>query len=283
MKLAFLLGAVAQLAMGVMSYSIQSGLARVNEDIIQYGEAEIQLIRLLTLENMKDKLDVELKLDYKDVTKKPHQFVITLGDDNGHDLLFVPNYLSAYDVYKLSIPVNKIPLSLRVKEKLFLKAIVASSGPKKHGENLRRNLAEVRFGDVIKLTAQLAYVPAERFGLKPEIHHQFASEASTVNAIIPIVFSAGAIILLLALLVSWASLLGDDLLRNFTRLSGAQVLNHGVFLTSLVGYVAMFYRYYLGTSIFTTLFNAFVLTAPTIFFGSRSLRDLAVFRKLEVS
>ncbi len=94
MKLAFLLGVVAQLAMGVMSYSIQSGLARVNEDIIQYGEAEIQLIRLLTLENMKDKLDVELKLDYKDVTKKPHQFVITLGDDNGRLAVYSQLFVS---------------------------------------------------------------------------------------------------------------------------------------------------------------------------------------------
>lgn len=283
MKFGLILGVVAQLAASAFSYSIESGLVRVNEDILQYGEMEVQLIRLLTLENMKDKLEMEFKLDYKDVSQRPQQFVVTLGDDQAYDLLFVPNYLSSHDVYKLSVPVNKIPVGLRVKDKLFLRAAVGHSGPKKYGENLRRNLAEIKFGKDIREAALLTYKPAERFGLKPEIHHQFSSDAPTVNAVVPIVFIGGALVLFLGLLGVWSTLLQDDFLSNFSKLSGAQLVNHSVFLTSLVGFVVVFYRYYLGTSIFSTLFHAFILSAPSIFFGSRCLRDLAQFHKLELS
>lgn len=283
MKVVTALCVAAQLALGVVSYSIESGLARVDQDIIQFGEVEIQLIRQLRLDNMKDKLDVEFKLDYPDASYRPHQCVVTLGDNQGHDLLFVPNYLSAYDVYKLSIPVSKIPLALRIKDKLYLRTIVGSSGPKKHGDNLNRNLAEVIIGDELKLLAQAAYKPAERFGLKHEIHHQFSTDTPTVNATVPIFFSGVAIVLFVGLLGTWTSLLGRNMLVNFRRLSSAQLLYHGVFLTSLVGLVCVFYRYYLGTSIFSTLFHAFLLAIPVVFFGSRTLRDLARFQKLEVS
>ncbi|CAK7905738.1 dolichyl-diphosphooligosaccharide--protein glycosyltransferase subunit Swp1p [[Candida] anglica] len=254
------------------AYTITEGSVSVGDDKVEIGEFNAQVVTPLSF-GAKDKIDVSLKVD--ELSTKPHQAVITIGDGNGLDLSFVPTVLTASNTVKLSIPAAKLPESLKSQLRLFVKVILAD---KDNSGNLYRTLAELEPTSELRTSSK--YKKAERVGIKPEIHHIFREDPSTVNPIIPLVFIGGAIVLFLGLLIAWTSALSSNLLAHFSDLTGLQLLYDFSFLSCLFGYEVTFARYYLGASIFTTLFYVFVLAGPSIYFGSRVFRDLAKFRKI---
>lgn len=273
----FGIGAIAaglQLISAVSAYSLSEGSVKVGASEVHLGEMNTQEIKQLAIDLPKDKIELELKLEGV-ADLKPHQLVVTLADRNGLDLSFVPAFVAQSLVAKLSILVSKIPAALRSQEKLYLSLIVADADEK--NANLLKQLVEIIPSESLRESA--AYKPAPRIGIKPEIHHIFREDAKTVNPVIPVAFIGGAVALFLLLVGSWGAYVGENLFGVAGQLRGVKAVHGAGFLGSVVGFEVTFVRYYLGSTIFTTLFHCFLLGGPSIYFGAKVLKTLSEQRK----
>lgn len=264
-----------QCAASVLAYRIVEGSVSVGDDNIEIGEFNAQVIRQLPI-GPKDKIEVSLKID--ELTKKPHQSLITVGTGNGLEYSVVPQVSFAANSIKASIPVTQFPPSIKAQDILFLRIILADKN--NADGNLLQSIVELIPTSDLHASIPSSYKKAERIGIKPEIHHIFKSDPSTINPFIPVVFIFGVITLFLGLIIAWATSIGNDLFNHFSDISGIQLIYDLSFLSCLVGYEITFVKYYLGSSIFTTMFYAAVLGGPSVYFGSRVFRDLAKFRKI---
>ncbi|EGV66071.1 hypothetical protein PSN45_003104 [Yamadazyma tenuis] len=253
--------------------SLKEATVKVNKDFFHLGEISTLELKQLSLESTKDKLEFEIHLN--DVSKQPQQALITLGDGKGLDVTLFPKFIVDKKILKLSTTASKIPVSIRNLDTIFINLIVADSGS---STNLYKRLGEFVPSEPLK--ELVPYKQAERIGIKPEIHHIFRQDPSTVSAVIPIAFSGAAVVVLVALLGMWVSSIGQDLYGLVKSTPGTQIVNNVVFLSTLLGFEVVFVRYYLGTSIFTTLFHSFVLGIPALVSGSRAFRFLGYLRKI---
>lgn len=274
MKLAFAsIVSFLQLLAVSWAFSISKGSIKSNGESVAFGEMNTQEVKQLTINSPKDKIDISLNLK-DDFSKAPNQIVVSLGNNKGLDSSYVPKFDASSKLISLSIPVKKIAERLKIEDKLFLNLIVGDSGS---SANLFKSLVEIIPTEELK--ASSTYTEVERNGIKPEIHHQFREDPKTVNPLIPLVFIGGATALFFGLVVAWGTMIGSDLFGTFNQVSGCKVVYNLGFLISLVGFEFTFIRYYLGATIFVTLFYAFVLGGPSIYFGSRVFRDLAKYHR----
>lgn len=256
-----------------LAFSIVSGSIKAGNGNLEIGEFNTQEVKQLAI-GPKDKIDLSLTID--GLSKKPHQAVVTIGNDLGLEYSVIPKVTPSTNTISVVVPVSQLPGSIKAEDKLFVKVIIADQSSK--GANLFKNLAElVPNAD---LQAANKYKKAERIGIKPEIHHIFKESPSTVGPAVPIIFIFGVITLVLLLLVTWVSTIGFNLFNHSGDISGAQFINDIAFFLCIVGFEGTFVNYYLGASIFTTLFYSAILGGPSIYFGSRVFRDLAKFRKI---
>mmetsp|Transcript_7857 Transcript_7857/g.7790 ORF Transcript_7857/g.7790 Transcript_7857/m.7790 type:complete len:279 (-) Transcript_7857:75-911(-) len=255
------------------AYSISKGSIRSNGESVSFGEINTQEVKQLSINSPKDRIDISLNLK-DDFSKAPNQIVVTLGNNKGLDSSYVPKFDVSSKLISLSIPVKKIAERLKIEDKLFLNLIVGDSRSK---ANLFKSLVEILPSEDLK--ASSTYVEVERNGIKPEIHHQFREDPKTVNPVIPIIFIGVATTLFFGLIITWCSIIGTDLFGTFNQVSGCKLVYNFGFLISLIGFEFTFIRYYLGATIFVTLFYAFVLGGPSIYFGSRVFRDLAKYHR----
>lgn len=256
-----------------MAISLSLAQIKVNDDAIHFGEISTQEIKQLSLESTKDKLEFDITL--ADVTAQPHQLMITLGDGKGFDLPLFPKFNLDKKAVKLSLAASKIPVGIRNLDKILINLIVAEPGNK---QNLYKPLGELIPTDDLKNL--VPYKKSERIGIKPEIHHLFKEDPQTINPFFPIVFGGFDLVIFLGLMGLWTFGVGKDMFTNFLN-TPITTFSHNVgFLGCLIGYEIVFFRYYLGSTIFTTLFHGAILAGPTIFLGSRSFRYLAHLRHI---
>lgn len=258
---------------GALGFSILSGSIKVGSGLLEIGEFNTQEVKQFTI-GAKDKIDLSLTID--GLSKKPHQAVVTIGNEFGLEYSVIPQISITTKKLSVVVPVGQLPSSIKSQDKLFLKVIVADASSK--GANLFTNLVELI--PSVDLKAASKHKQPERIGIKPEIHHIFKESPSTVGQAIPLIFILGIITLVLVLLVAWVSIIGFNLFNHAGDISGLQFINDIAFLGCLAGFEGTFINYYLGASIFTTLFYSFILGGPSIYFGSRVFRDLAKFRKI---
>lgn len=260
----------------VLAYRIVEGTIKVGDETIAFGEFNAQVVTPLAI-GPRDTLEISVKID--ELVTKPHQSVVTISNGKGLQYLLVPTVSPASNRVSLSIPVASLPNALKVEDHLFVKLILADAESARQDASLFQLLAEVQPSDELKSTTP--HRAAERIGIKPEIHHVFKQDPATVEPVIPILFIFGVMFLSLGLLVAWVSVIGVNLLNHVSSLSAGQLACDVAFLASIVGYEATFVLYYLGSSIFTMLFYSAILSGPTIYFGSRTLRHLATNRQLD--
>ncbi|CAH6719948.1 dolichyl-diphosphooligosaccharide--protein glycosyltransferase subunit Swp1p [[Candida] jaroonii] len=254
----------------VWAVSMSKAIVSVNGKTIEYGEISTLEIKQLPIESTKDKIDFEIYL--KDIQSQPHQMIISLGNGNGLDFSLFPKFNVAKKALKASIPASKLPLNIRNLDKIIIKLIIGDSSH----ENLIKNLGElVPTEDFKKL---VPYKYHERIGLKPEIHHIFRTSPETINPIFPIVFIGFNAVVFLAIVATWFSI--PTIFSNFKGISGGQLATNASFLSCIVGFEIVFVRYYLGQTIFTTMFHCFLLSIPSILLGSGTFRWLAGLRKI---
>lgn len=263
-----------QMVGAAFAYTISSGTVGIDSHSVSFGEVETQQIKQLPIESPKDKISIALKLK-DELSQRPHQLVLSLGSVAKQTLTtyFVPTFSD--NEIKLVIPVNKLPEILKVQEKLQLKLTIADDSEHTLVKNLVEILPSAEFRASIDHKT-----PEPRLGAKAEIHHIFREDPATIGGTIPVLFIVAASLLLVGLIVVWLNVVGFDLFANFNNISTRQLLYNIAFLTSLVGFEANFVKYYLGQSIFTTLFNSFIAGLPAIYFGSKVLRWLGVNRKV---
>lgn len=264
-----------QLVGAALAYTISSGTIGIDSHSISLGEFQTQEIKQLPIESPKDKISISLKLK-EELPQRPHQLVLSLGSVSKQTLTthFVPSFTNDQEI-KLIIPVNKLPEILKVQEKLNLKLTIADDSE----HTLVKHLVEIVPSPEFRASINLK-THEQRIGSKPEIHHIFREDPTTINGVIPILFIVAATIVFFGLVVSWLEVVGMKLFENFKNISTRQLLYNIAFLSSLVGFEVNFVKYYLGQSIFTTLFNSFIAGMPAIYFGSKVLRWLGTNRKV---
>lgn len=258
--------ALLSVAASSMAYSLQGYSLFINGlDAVTFEEYDHQ-VHSATLESPKDVFALALRIDATDV---PHQIMYLLSDGNGLDFPVFPPYYEPDHLVKQKITVESIPNALKAQDKFYITLVVASDNDEE--ENIEERLLEINFSDAFRE----AYESEEhsRLGAKPEIHHIFNTDQATVNPIVPIVFSLIAGALLFALFGSWTTYLSGSLLGNFEQ---ANVKT--LFLVVLASFEVTFVRYYLGATIFTTIFHVAILAVPALIIGSKALRLLAQLR-----
>lgn len=254
-----------------LCYTIVDGSLKIGSQAVHFGEIETQEVKQLSIDQLTEKIDIQLKLK-DDVKKSPNQFVVTVSDGKGLVVPYFPKFSMDNNEVTLTIPLKNIPTSLKSQEKVYVSFVV---GDQSSNVQLTKLLAELRPSG--ELTAN--YKRVDRFGTKPEIHHVFGEDPKTVNPIVPVIFSGVAVFVLLILLISWKVTIGSDMLGLASHIVKSNPLANVGFLFSIVGYEYVFIKYYLNTSIFKTLLHGIILAVPSIYFGSRVLRTLHQYHK----
>lgn len=265
------------LAFHAIAYGPVVGSISINGkgEAVHFGEIETQEIKLLPLESTKDV--IEIKLKDSSLQGQPEQILFTLADAKKPSVAthFVP-VVKGKNI-NLSIPASSLPDVLKIKDTLVLSLIIADG--KQSTKKVNKRLLEIKPSRELKSTSKQETVPT--FGLQPEIHHIFKEDEQGVNPVVPVAFILVAVALHLALLASWVGFIGvKDLFRTLNTTSSSQLLQNISFLLSLLGFEVNFVKYYLGQSIFTTLFYGTILSIPSLYFGRSVLRALAKNRAL---
>lgn len=251
---------------GAMAYSISEGTFSVNEkELFLIDDLSLDEVNRAILNSNKDTISIEVKLGGS-VEKRPHELLFLFSNNDGLDYPVFPEYNVNTQEAKVTLLINKIPASLKAQERIFVSVIAADDNAEE--PNLFTQIVELVPSQ--ELQSSFAYKKPVRLGAASEIHHEFREEASTVNPIVPIFFSAIAGVLLLALFGSWVSILGNSL---FAASQGSTFKT--AFLATIASVEFAFIKYYLGATIFTTIFYVFLLAGPFLFFGSRALSTLA--------
>lgn len=274
MKIGTTIGALVASAATCMAFTLSKATVSVGTKKVELGEMNTLEIKQLSL-SPKDIIKVDARLALSNSTQ-PHQISLILSSIENPSLSkqIVPE-ISKSGVISASISVSSFPEVLKLQPKISLKLVVADYNSK---DNILRQLVElVPSSDLV---ASAKYTAKPTLGHKDEIHHVFAPDSKTVGAFFPTVFAGLALALFAGLWVAWGSFLGPNLMGTLRLVAPIQLLFNVVFLCSLLGFEYTFIQYYLGQLIFTTLFYAFVLAFPSLFFGSRVLRGLSRDRAL---
>ncbi|AOA61562.1 ER oligosaccharyltransferase complex subunit delta [Komagataella phaffii CBS 7435] len=229
---------------------IKNGIVSVGQEEFAFGTKSIPLYR-----NQDIKVEFSLKTDEG---KFPQQVALSLDSESASEIVYPK--LSGSKA-QFTIPVKK--LSGAIKSQPFDLTLIA--GDVDTSKNLQEFIASIL--PVEKLTT---YEPPVRLEAKEEIRHIFRQQESTVPAGLSLIFIGGIAAILAGLLITWT--VSDSYnLKNFPS-SSCQKIWHVLFLGSIVGLEGIFVQYYLGSSIFDTLFKASIVGSVGLVAGSRVLR-----------
>lgn len=248
-----------------LAISVKQATVSLNQEKLYNGLSLPEKVVSTTIENSKDVIDFKFKIDS---STRPRELILLFSDDNGLDFAVFPRYEASKQTLSTTVAFSAIPQALRRQSKITASIILANKD--ESDKNVHVKIAEFFPSEVAKEEATTT--KAERYGVLPEIHHIFRGEESTINPIIPLVFSAFAGFLGLALFVSWVAAFGQGSID--TRGSTFKV----ALLVTLIAVEHSFLKYYLGASIFTTLSHVAILVAPSVFFGSKALRAMVQLR-----
>lgn len=201
---------------------------------------------------------------------KPSQLLFLLSGKDGLEHSIYARFVDASSKASASFVVSKLPAALKIQEEI--KVSIVAAGASEDEENIVVPL--FTFAPSELFLSSLEYEKPARLGASAEIHHQFRADLPTIGTSIPTIFSAGAVGLLVVLLGAWATLLNGDMFNGWL----GSIYKLG-YLGTLAYFEYIVLQYYLGTSIFATIFQAAVVLAPMSFFGSRALTSLARLRK----
>ncbi|WPK25990.1 hypothetical protein PUMCH_003332 [Australozyma saopauloensis] len=203
-------------------------------------------------------------------TTKPAQLLFLLSNKHGLEHSLYARFTETGSKASASVVVGKLPNALKTQDEIHVSIVAA--GPSEEEENVIVPLCT--FIPSEKFKDSVEYEQPVRLGALPEIHHQFRSNEPHINSFVPTVFSAAALGLLVVLLGAWAGLLNGDMFSgwqgSFWKIG---------YLATLAYFELIVLRYYLGTSIFATVFQGLLVAGPLSFFGSRALTALARLRK----
>jgi oligosaccharyltransferase complex subunit delta (ribophorin II) len=213
------------------------------------------------------KLDITFEVEPK---KIPQQLFIKVTNKDGVETSYKPitqvKENSVTSTFTLSY--GKLPKLFTKESQLDISLIAAGSND---DAPIFTKVGSLQLTD--ELIAKSPYQRPTRFGPKPEIHHIFSQPSTTVNPTIALVFCALSIACFFILLAAW----GVEGAINFKNFPGFK-LSHLLFIGLVLNYEVAFFQYYLGSSIFDTIYKVALLTLPTLWAGSKVLNYVGALR-----
>jgi oligosaccharyltransferase complex subunit delta (ribophorin II) len=247
---------------GTLALQLSNTQLSSSNGVLSFSETNEPVV----FDTTSSKLDISFDVKH---TRQPDQIFVKVSDQRGLETSFKPITTFLGDgVFKskITLPYVKLPKVFQSEKNLDIHLIVASTD----GEKYFEKIGSIELDDA--LLAKSTYTPAERYAIKPEIHHIFQSAPKTVSSSIALAFSALVVVALFALLATW---IGSGVL-NFQNFEFN--LTNVAFIGLILGYEFVFFQYYLGSSIFSTIGKVFILLGPSVWFGSRVLNHLGELR-----
>ncbi|QHS75420.1 dolichyl-diphosphooligosaccharide-protein glycotransferase [Saccharomyces paradoxus] len=225
----------------------------------------------IAVDNPNEVIQVNFAIDS---ANKPFQNTLLVGLPNKNlEMTFEPEIKDngKLSMYNYKIDLAKLDAALlqeasRSVEPIKATLILASSTAKPK-ENLFREILQLDLNfNVDHSDSSLV----DKFSIKPEIHHIFHTEPKRVAKPIAVIFVAIIVITILSLIVTWLNSCAAAFNNIPTGINAVYFLG---FIATIVGFEVIFARYYLGTSIFETLFSSLYLGAPGLLTSTKFLRS----------
>lgn len=253
----------------VQAVSVGKGLVRIDDRNFGIFQTDIPL-------NLTDsKLSVgftllETKGDEGSMVF-PKQVTVALSAENIASEIYLYANLLEGKVYEANTPIRGLSDYILSQEKIDISII---TGDPSSDSSLNRI---IKAGSILpseKLRAdRLAKGSPTRFGEKDEIHHVFRTPEKTVYTLVTVQFVFTTLILLVVLILAWAFFDSANI-DNVSSFSPLSLL----FLVSIFTFEYYFVDYYLGASIFDSLYRFAITGAFAIYLGSKALSDMYKLR-----
>lgn len=261
---------IASIAALSAAYQVTDGLIKSAGRELEFSQTEGTTVPVV-FDDTTSKLDLSFKIIG---STEPDQVFIKVSNQDQLETSYKPIIKPTQGGYtaKLSLAYSKLPSLFKTSSSLNLALIVAGLGD---SEPVFTTISGIELSEDLIAKGVAKYVKPDRFAPLPEIHHIFQTAPKTVNSGIALLFAALSVVSLFGLFIVWT---GAGLInfKNFPASSG--VVSHGIFISLIVGYEIVFFQYYLGSSIFSTIDKVFVLLGPTVYFGSKVLNYLGALR-----
>lgn len=163
-----------------------------------------------------------------------------------------------------TIPNALLHLSQNEDDPLTVSVVLANP------EDSKNNVLVSVFKIQVDLDHAVEYKRPDRLEAKPEIIHQFNPEPKTVPWKLAQFFIFLITLVTFGLVVAWMS--SGSLNFNNVR-ANFNIVYLLFFISSVIGFEYIFVQYYAGKSIFETLFAALYLGIPSLWLGTKFLRN----------
>lgn len=242
---------------GIMIGSITSDTNKLEQPVVIDSLTEtIELSIAVPSSDKPSQVTLLLGIPERDL-EAPYE---AIERDNG-DLIMYKFTIAIAEVQKALLyfaTTDDVPLSATL--------ILAKEG------HTDENLLLPLFDMQLTFPDQIEYKNPSRFGAKPEIHHIFNAEPKTIPWPVAQIFVFFITAVTFFLVISWMS----SGAINFSNVpTGFNFVYFLAFIASIMGFEYIFTRYYSGSSIFETLYAATYLGIPSLWIGTKFLRNFA--------
>ncbi|GME78508.1 unnamed protein product [Ambrosiozyma monospora] len=243
-----------------------------NEKIKLDNSASSSLTLPLDLNNTYVTVSFNL-IDNEDMKliSKPEQVAVLLSTaDQQLSSYYYPTFDSYTNLFTSKISVKFISDFLKSSESIIVSVLVGDANPE---YNLLVAIGELdpteRFRKSVKTEKPT------RFTAKPEIIHQFRAGEQYISPFISLTFALNAVGLFFALFLFWSQNSALNC-NNLFKLPLGYTIS---FMASIAIFELIFFDYYLGESIFTTIYRSIGATWAAVLLGSKTLRGLYQLRE----
>lgn len=246
---------------------VGKGLVIIDDQTYGLFQKEIPL----NLTDTKLSIGFTLLSDKKDPESyvQPKQVSIVLKSENLTSSLYYYPKLVENKVYEANILIKDISKFMLSQDAIDIEIIT--------GDNNDTTFNSIIKGGKLlpseKLKVDKSVEKPVRFGKLNEIHHIFRQPPKSLPSFISTQFVFLIIILFIVLLLSWNYFEAANI-NNIGKFSPLSLL----FIVTLFIFEYLFFDYYLGTSIFTSLYRFSLTGVFSIYFGSKLLKDMYKLR-----
>lgn len=222
-----------------------------------------------------DEVKVSLTAKEGSKGKRPHQAFLMVKEKGG---LEAPYALTVKESGKGTVEFTQKDLPIQLlssTEPLEASLVLGSFGSTK-----------AAITPVFDLTVRLDpnaptpnYEAPLRYGKQPEIHHIFRDDPKSPPKIVSIVFALAVLATVPGLVVGW-TMLGANL-TNAQKALGNAPVSHITFFGSIIAMEGVFFLYYTGLSLFSTLPIAGVVGVVAFLSGTKALGEVQSRRLAE--
>lgn len=205
----------------------------------------------------------------EDLFVVPQQVTVSLANENvSTELYFEPKLLKG-KVYETNILTRDISPFLLSQDSIEISIITGDPVDSSYNAILKAGTlnpsAKLKKDNVVTLPT--------RFSAQKEIHHVFREAPKNLPAFVSTQFTFSIVLCLVVLLLAWNYFDAANV-NNISKFNPLSLL----FLVTIFIFEYCFFDYYLGASIFTSLYRFAVVGAFSIYFGSKALTDMYKLR-----